>query len=393
MYNNYLLIYKGMIMLDISLIMLGAGSSSRFALPVKKQWIRLNDTPLWLYATQNLCNFYPFKDVFIVSNECEYMSKFTNNFKFIKGGETRQDSLKNALDKINSEFVLVSDIARPCIRRELFLKLIEGLNNADCVVPALKVSDTVYFEEENINREKLKLIQTPQLSKTIMLKKALQSDIIYTDDSSAIKAVGGKIWYVEGNKDANKITYYEDLLNLNLPKPSSDIFSGNGFDVHKFNQNNDKTLVICGEKIPHEKGIIAHSDGDVGIHALIDAMLGAASLGDIGELFPDNNDKFKDISSIKLLDIVNTMIKKVGFEIINLDITIIAQEPKLSSYKNKMAKNIANTLNLTQNRVNIKATTTEHLGFIGKKEGIAALANVNLKFFDWTKYESFNSRK
>lgn len=380
-------------MLDISLIMLGAGSSSRFALPVKKQWIRLNDTPLWLYATQNLYNLYPFKDVFIASNECEYMSKFTNSFKFIKGGDTRQESLKNALSKIDTEFVLVSDIARPCISKELFVKLIDGINNADCVVPALKVSDTAYFEDECINREKLKLIQTPQLSKTSMLKKALQNDQIYTDDSSAIRAVGGKIWYVEGSKEAKKITYYDDLLDLNLPKPSLDIFSGNGFDIHKFGLSNDKNLVICGESIPYERGIIAHSDGDVGVHALIDAILGGASLGDIGELFPDTDYKFKDINSLELLKTVHDMIKKVGFDIINLDITIIAQEPKLSQYKNKMAQNIASTLNLSQNRVNIKATTAEHLGFVGRKEGIAAIANANLKFFDWTKYESFNSRK
>lgn len=380
-------------MLDISLIMLGAGCSNRFAMPVKKQWIRLNDTPLWLYATQNLCNFYSFKDIFIVSNECDYMRKFTNNFKFIKGGSTRQESLKNALENINSEFVLVSDIARPCISRDLFLKLIDGLNNADCVVPALKISDTAYFEEECINREKLKLIQTPQLSKTSMLKKALKSKKIYTDDSSAIKALGGKIWYIQGNKFAKKITYYEDLLDLNLPKPSNEIFSGNGFDVHKFGTKNDKELVICGEKIPYDRGIIAHSDGDVAIHALIDAMFGAAAIGDIGEIFPDNDNKFKDISSIKLLDIASDMVKKVGFDIVNLDITIIAQEPKLTTYKDKMAKNIADTLNLSKNRVNIKATTTEHLGFIGKKEGIAAIANANLKFFDWINYESFNSRK
>lgn len=380
-------------MLDISLIMLGAGSSSRFAMPVKKQWIRLNDTPLWLYATQNLCNFYSFKDVLIVSNECAYMSKFTNNFKFIKGGDTRQESLKNALNEVKSEFVLVSDIARPCISKELFSKLIDGLNNADCVVPALKVSDTAYFEEESINRDKLKLIQTPQLSKTIMLKKALQSTTTYTDDSSAIKAVGGKIWYIEGSKEAKKITYYDDLLDLNLPKPSLDIFSGNGFDIHKFGSRNDKDLVICGEKIPYERGVIAHSDGDVGIHALIDAMLGASSLGDIGELFPDTDDKFKNANSLDLLNTVNDMIRKVGFEIINIDITIIAQEPKLIFYKDKMAKNISNALNLTQNRVNVKATTAEHLGFLGRKEGIAALANANLKFYDWMKYEGFNSRK
>lgn len=376
---------------EISLIMLGAGNSTRFSLPVKKQWIRIANEPLWLFATKNLCNFYPFKKVVVVSNECEYMRKFAPNFDFVKGGETRQDSLKNALENINSDYVLVSDIARPCISKDLFSRILDAIHNADCVVPILKTNDTAYYENNLINRDSLKLIQTPQLSKTSILKSALTSSNFYTDDSSAIKAQNGKIWYVKGSKMANKITYYDDLLDLNLPKPSQEIFSGNGFDLHKFGANRD--LIICGEKIPYEMGLIAHSDGDVGIHALIDAMFGACALGDIGTFYPDNDDKFKNIDSRILLKNSAEKIKSIGFDIVNLDITIIAQEPKISPFKDKMCENLSKILQLPQNFINVKASTTEKLGVIGQKEGIAAIANVNLRYYDWTKCKSFNNKK
>ncbi|WP_419250198.1 bifunctional 2-C-methyl-D-erythritol 4-phosphate cytidylyltransferase/2-C-methyl-D-erythritol 2,4-cyclodiphosphate synthase [Campylobacter fetus] len=368
-------------MLDLSLIMLGAGNSTRFGLQSKKQWLRTGDDPLWLYATKNISSNYLFKDVIVVSNECEYMRKFSSHFKFIKGGETRQDSLRNAISNINSEFVMVSDIARADIPKELITKLIESAHNADCIVPALKISDSVIYQNEYINRDELKLIQTPQLSRTNMLKKALKTDNIFTDDSSAIKAIGGTVWYIEGDERAKKLTYKDDLKRLNLNFPSNDIFCGNGFDVHAFKEGDFITL--CGVKIPYSKAFIAHSDGDVALHALCDALLGAASAPDIGELYPDNDSKFKDIDSKILLQNSVNLIRSIGFDIINADITIIAQSPKISPYKDAMAKIVADILGIPLHKVNIKATTTEHLGFIGRNEGIAANAIVNLKYFNW----------
>ncbi|WP_229204366.1 bifunctional 2-C-methyl-D-erythritol 4-phosphate cytidylyltransferase/2-C-methyl-D-erythritol 2,4-cyclodiphosphate synthase [Campylobacter anatolicus] len=370
-------------MLDISLIMLGAGSSSRFELPVKKQWLRIGDDPLWLRATKNLSEFYTFKDIIVVSKECEYMARFAPDYKFIQGGETRQESLKNALAVLSSEFVLVSDIARPCITRELFLKIIDGSKQADCVVPALKIADTAYLGDEQIDRERVKLIQTPQLSRTNLLKKALQTEITYTDDSSAIKAVGGSVWYVQGDELAHKITTKNDLTKVPLMPPSTEQFVGTGFDVHQFKTG--RPLWLCGEKIEFELGLKAHSDGDVALHALTDAMLGAAGLGDIGELFPDTDNKFKDISSIFLLKMAYDKILSVGYELVNADITIMAERPKISKFKRKMELNIANALQIAPNRINVKATTTEKLGFIGRGEGIAVVASVNLKYYDWTK--------
>ena len=374
-------------MLDVTLIMLGAGSSSRFEMPVKKQWLRVGGDPLWLFAAKNLSSHYAFKEIIIASNEEKYMSKFAPSYRFVKGGATRQESLKNALKLVQSEFVLVSDIARPMISAELFSRIIGGIQNADCVVPALKVPDTVYLGSQAVDREQIKLIQTPQLSRTAMLKSALESGQIYTDDSSAIAAAGGKIWYVQGDENARKITFKDDIAKIyGLSAPSNEIYVGNGFDVHAFEEEKKEGsfVTIGGEKIPFERNLKAHSDGDVAIHALIDAVLGAAGLGDIGEHFPDTDDKFKGVDSAMLLKEAYRLVQSVGFELINADITVIAERPKLSKFKSAMEINIANALNLTPSRINVKATTTEKLGFTGRGEGIAATASASLKIYDWT---------
>ena len=374
-------------MLDVTLIMLGAGSSSRFEMPVKKQWLRVGGDPLWLFAAKNLSSHYAFKEIIIASNEEKYMSKFAPTHRFVKGGATRQESLKNALKLVQSEYVLVSDIARPMISAELFSRIMSGIQNADCVVPALKVPDTVYLGAGVVDREQIKLIQTPQLSRTAMLKSALESGQIYTDDSSAIAAAGGKIWYVQGDENARKITFKDDLSKIcGLGAPSSEIYVGNGFDVHAFEEERKEGsfVTIGGEKIPFERNLKAHSDGDVAIHALIDAILGAAGLGDIGEHFPDTDDKFKGADSALLLKEAYNLVRSVGFELINADITVIAEQPKLGKFKSAMEANIASALNLTPSRINVKATTTEKLGFTGRGEGIAAMASASLKIYDWT---------
>lgn len=372
---------------DISLIILAAGDSARFNLPVKKQFIRLNAEPLWLVATKNLSSFYPFKKIIVTSSNTSYMKKFAPNYEFVKGANTRAKSLKNALEYVDSEFAMVSDSARVFISKRLCESLIENIANADCITPALKVADTTLYNDELLQREGIKLIQTPQLSRTKLLKKALdkgqKQGIEFKDDSTAISSVGGKIWFVEGEERAKKITFKEDLFTLNLPAPSNDIFIGNGFDVHEFGEK--RALLLGGIKVHANMGVKAHSDGDLIAHALTDALLGAASLGDIGEHFPDTNDEFKGANSMNLLSKVYALVQSVGFELVNADITLIAQAPKISAFKEKIAQNVAATLGVGEFRINIKATTTEKLGFIGRKEGIAALASVSLKFYDWTK--------
>nr|WP_321268096.1 bifunctional 2-C-methyl-D-erythritol 4-phosphate cytidylyltransferase/2-C-methyl-D-erythritol 2,4-cyclodiphosphate synthase [uncultured Sulfurimonas sp.] len=375
-------------MADITLILLAAGSSSRFLSDVKKQWLRVGHEPLWQYVARKCVETKLFTKVIITSSseDINFMKTY-DSFTFVEGSNTRQGSLKNALVKVDSEFVLVSDIARSCISEDFLKKIISKKGEADCIVPYLKVSDTVVYENTTIDRDKVKRIQTPQLSRTSILKEALNTDIEYTDESSAIVANGGTREFILGESEANKITFTSDLNSLSCLSPaSSDILSGTGFDVHAFDEN--KEMYLGGVKIDSTFGFKAHSDGDVAIHALIDALLGACGMGDIGDMFPDSSDEFKDIDSKILLQRVVKKIYNFGFVIINIDLTIAAQTPRIGKYKLQMRKTLAEILRCESSRVNIKATTTEKLGFIGRSEGVGVIANANLKYFDWTKVQS-----
>lgn len=404
-------------MKDISLILLAAGDSSRFELPVKKQWLRVGELPLWQYVAQSIARAHPFKKIIIAVNEedvnyCERLYacslasargaseyKFQRKqggiecgvdecgsanlkFHFVPGGANRQSSLKNALKLVDSELVLVSDVARAQISPRTIDALIAASADADCVSPYLGVNDTTYLGEDVVKREELRLIQTPQLSRTALLKKALEGSEIFTDDSAAVGSAGGRLEFIKGEAGALKITRASDLATLNLKPCSRDIFCGTGYDVHALEKG--AGIVLGGVQIPCEFALIAHSDGDVAIHALIDAICGAAMLGDIGELFPDSDAQFKGADSKELLRKVMRRVIGYGYELVNADITIIAQRPKVGAYKAQMQEVLSEILNCA--RVNVKATTTEGLGFTGRSEGIAAQAAVSLKFYDWQKY-------
>lgn len=372
-------------MADLTLILLAAGSSSRFELNVKKQWIRIGHKPLWQEVADKCEETKHFNKIIITSSseDISFMKHYSD-YVFVEGGKTRQASLKNALAHVESEFVLVSDIARSCISDDFLEKIISKMGKSDCIVPYLNVTDTIVYEDKTIDRDKVKRIQTPQLSLTSALKSALNQKEEFTDESSAIVANGGSREFILGEENALKLTHLKDLKSLScLQAPSNDILSGTGFDVHAFIDN--KEMFLGGVKIESDYGFLAHSDGDVAIHALIDALLGAAGMGDIGMMFPDNDDSYKDIDSKELLKRVVTKIYHFGFSIINVDLTIAAEKPRISQYKLKMRKTLSTLLHVESARVNIKATTTEKLGFIGRGEGVGVIANANLKYYDWTK--------
>jgi len=371
---------------NVTLIVLCAGNSTRFGLQTKKQWLRIDNQPLWLFVTKRLDNLYKFNKVIITSSkdELNYMQNFSDDYEFVAGGDTRQQSMKNSLENVDSEYVMVTDVARACIPENVITSLIDSKEKADCIVPTLKVSDTVIYNEETINRDNVKLIQTPQLSKTTVLKAALETEEEFTDDSSAIKANGGSVFYVEGSIKSKKLTFGDDLKEIScLKAPSQNFFTGTGYDIHPFEEN--KKMYLGGINIDVPYGFKAHSDGDVLIHSVIDALLGACGAGDIGEFFPDTDQEFKDIDSKILLQEIVKFIYNVGYEIVNVDLTIIAQQPKINPYKNEIKKTIASLLNLEKQFVNIKATTAEKLGFIGRKEGVAVQSIATLKYYDWTK--------
>ncbi len=371
-------------MSDITLILLAAGSSTRFGLSVKKQWLRIDHDPLWQFVAKQFEDTALFRNIIITSHkkEVSFMEGFCN-YTIVEGGETRQQSLKNALEHVSTPYVLVSDIARACIDETLIQTLIDAKELSDVIVPTLPVSDTVVYEEKTIDREKVRRIQTPQLSKSTVLKKALLTEKEFTDESSAIVADGGTRHFVDGSEDAHKITYIHDLSKLPCIKaPSSATLVGNGFDVHAFEAG--RKMVLGGVKIDVDYGFKAHSDGDVAIHSLIDALLGAAGLGDIGMLFPDNDNSYKNIDSKELLKTTVLRLHQFGLVVVNADITIAAEAPRLSNYKSLMRSTLAELLHIPASRMNIKATTTEKLGFIGRKEGVAVYATATLNYYDWT---------
>lgn len=376
---------------SISLVMMAAGNSSRFCsngMGIKKQWLRSDKSPLWLLATDRLAKFFSFKSVIITASrqDLAYMQKLSS-YHIVLGGDSRCDSLRNALKHIDSEFVLVSDVARwDCDLQvvESMLKAIE--DEFSCIVPYVGVSDTAFYENRFLNRDEIRLIQTPQLSKVGDLKKALESKSDFSDESSAMHSINKKIKFIKGSKSMAKITFADDLdtHKYKLKPPSKDNFIGFGIDIHGFVEN--KKMMLCGIELESNLGFKAHSDGDVGIHAIIDAMLGAMNCGDIGEWFPDNDKAYKNADSALLLKTINEYAMSVGFVINNLDLTIIAQKPKISPYKNAMQEKLAQILNIQKSQINIKATTAESLGFIGRKEGVCVQCVANMKLFDWTLY-------
>ena len=371
-------------MSDITLILLAAGNSSRFGLPVKKQWLRIGHEPLWQFVAKQFEDTALFSNIIITSHkeEVPFMESFCE-YTVVEGGETRQQSLKNALKHVTTPYVLVSDIARACIDKGLIERLINAQDLGDVIVPTLSVNDTIVYENNTIDREKVKRIQTPQLSKTASLKNALLTDKAFTDESSAIVANGGTRHFVEGSEDAHKITYINDLTKLPcITPPSSATLVGNGFDVHAFEAGRE--MVLGGVKIDVDYGFKAHSDGDVAIHSLIDALLGAAGLGDIGMLFPDSDNSYKNVDSKELLKTTVLRLHQFGLVVVNADITIAAEAPRLSNYKSQMRSTLSKLLHIPASRMNVKATTTEKLGFIGRKEGVGVMATATLNYYDWT---------
>ena len=256
----------------------------------------------------------------------------------------------------------------------------ENLKKRSCVIPALNVYDSIRFckskNYKNINRENLKLIQNPQGYKFKVIYNAHKSveKNNYTDDSMLAFENGNDISLIPGEILNFKITEKKDLKKslklFNSNMNESFIRTGSGFDVHKFTDGNN--IVLLGIKIPFRKSLDGHSDADVGLHSIVDAILGSIGKGDIGEHFPPTEKKkWKNKNSEFFLKYANNLLKDENFIINNLDITIICEKPKIISFKKKMREKIANLLKIDVNLINIKGTTTEKLGFLGREEGIA----------------------
>ena len=357
-----------------SFIILAGGESKRFNSVIPKPYHLYKGKPLILHSINRAKSYKKFDKIVLVINKKhkKFIKKLKiKNIKIIEGGKTRAESSYKGLKSIKSyniKNVLIHDAARPNFSLKIVDKLIKELKTNDCVIPAIKPVDSIKQKTlnkfTNLKRENIFLTQTPQgfnYQKLYNLQKNESSKV--TDDASIFVNAGKKIKIIKGEINNKKITLNSDI------KIKNSIKYGLGFDVHRLVPN--KKLYLGGIRIPSNIGTLGHSDGDPVLHALIDALLGACSMGDIGEKFSNNNKKFKNIRSTILLSIIIEKIKIKGFLINNIDINIITQRPKIQKYKNDIINCIAKLCDISTSQINIKGKTTEKLGIIGKEKAIA----------------------
>jgi 2-C-methyl-D-erythritol 4-phosphate cytidylyltransferase/2-C-methyl-D-erythritol 2,4-cyclodiphosphate synthase len=355
-------------------IILAGGESKRFNSKIPKSYYPYKGKPLILHSIHRAEKYKKFHKIVLVINKKDknLVKNFKlKNIKIIEGGNTRAQSAYKALKSIkkyNITNVMIHDAARPNFSLKLLEKLDRGLKSNDCIIPAIQPSDSIkqrsFNKIENLNRENIYLAQTPQAFnyKVLYNLQNIKSTHV-TDDASLFISAGKKIKIIKGEINNNKITINSDIKIDNLTK------YGLGFDVHRLVQN--KKLYLGGIKIPSPLGTLGHSDGDPVLHAVIDAILGACSMGDIGERFSDKNKKFKNIRSTKLLSKVIEEVENKNYLINNIDINIITQKPKIQKYKKQIINCIAKLCKILPTQINIKGKTTEKLGLIGNEKAIA----------------------
>lgn len=373
-------------------VVVAAGRGVRMGAAVNKVLLPLCGEPVIRHAVRAFCEADEIDGVVVVASadETEQMRAALCGLEkvcaIVPGGSTRQESVKNGLDALPKEarIALVHDGARPLISRELIARCIRQTEDCGSAVVCTPVTDTVKVEKDGcvvrtLDRSQLRAVQTPQCFFAGELKAAYEAaardGVSVTDDASVMEHAGHSVHLLESSEVNFKLTTPEDLRRAEdiigerkfmqrLPR------TGFGYDVHKLVSG--RRLILCGKEIPWEKGLDGHSDADVAMHALMDALLGAACLGDIGRLYPDNDPAFEGADSMKLLADVLRRVKDAGYAVVHADVTIVAQKPKLMPYMDEMRRNLENAMAGAQ--VNVKATTTERLGFEGRGEGISAQA-------------------
>lgn len=409
----------------VAAVLAAAGSSSRMG--QDKLFMSFGGKSVVRRAAEAIAPFAQEKIAVCAPESLQRMSRELEGmgFRVVPGGSSRALSVAAALKELEGGgIVLVHDGARPFVTSSVIEGCIETARRHGSAVAAVPCKDTVRRcsfgrAAASFKRSEMYQMQTPQCFCLDRLKCAyLRMDesalAACTDDAAVYEAAGEEIYLSPGDYANIKITTPEDAVfaralcqgsrseesvcqagadggqareykaycgaadagDANTYNGENKMRIGNGFDVHALVKG--RRLVLCGVEIPHETGLEGHSDADVALHALMDAMLGAAGLSDIGQCFPDNDPQYKNADSMKLLERVADMLKMRALRVSSADITVIAQAPKLSPYISDMRANIAKALQLPQDRANVKATTTEKLGFTGRKEGIAAMAAVLL---------------
>jgi len=394
----------------VAAIIPAAGSGIRMGLSGPKQFFELDGTPILIRTLQVFEQLESIGSIIVVvpSVSCDWVEKqvqkyhLSKVFKVVAGGKHRQDSVLAGLEALPDEveLVLVHDGVRPFVPVSVIKSCLEEAEKEGAAMTAIPVKDTLKAVsaekeiEQTIDRAGVWQAQTPQAADVALLKKAFaeaakDKGFIATDEAALLERINVPVHVVEGSEKNIKITRPEDLILakailMESQKDNTDMEqtalyrSGYGYDAHRLVA--DRPLVLGGVLVPHEKGLLGYSDADVLTHALCDAMLGGAGIGDIGQHFPDTDKKFKDINSLDILKSVSDMVSDRGYLLHNADITVVAQQPKLAKYFEDMKKNLATACGVEPASINLKATTTEGMGFEGREEGISAHAVVMLKF-------------
>jgi 2-C-methyl-D-erythritol 4-phosphate cytidylyltransferase/2-C-methyl-D-erythritol 2,4-cyclodiphosphate synthase len=309
------------------------------------------------------------------------------------GGATRQASVHAGLEALASQspdIVLIHDAARPFVTAALISRAIDAADATGAAVPAIPVTDTIKLigmtghVEATPERARLRIAQTPQAFRFDVIlaahRRAARDDRgDFTDDAALAEWAGLTVATFEGDAANMKLTTSEDFVReeVRLGAMLGDIRTGTGYDVHAFGDGDH--LMICGVRVPHHRGFLAHSDGDVGLHALVDAILGALADGDIGSHFPPSDPQWKGAASDKFLKYAVDRVTARGGRIANLEVTLICERPKVGPHRDAMRARIAEISGLNVSRVAVKATTSERLGFTGREEGIAATASATIR--------------
>ena len=376
-------------MSSIYALVVAAGRGSRFGGPLPKQYLPLGGATILRHAVTALGEHGRIANVLVAirpEDRARYDSSVAGLTVMppIAGGPTRQESVRLGLEALAAyrpHRVLIHDGARPFPDRQLVDRVIDGLGEAVAVIPCLPLRDTIKRADcgtirETIDRTALWRAQTPQGFHFDAILAAHRAAIgrELTDDAAVAEAAGLAPLIVDGSEDNLKVTTADDLAAAErlLAARQGDVRVGHGFDVHPFAPGDH--LWICGVRIPHGMSLAGHSDADVGLHALTDAVLGAIGAGDIGIHFPPSDPRWRGAASDQFLTHAADLVRARGGAIAAVDVTIICERPKIAPYRAAMVERIAAILGITSDRVSVKATTTEKLGFTGRAEGMAAQA-------------------
>ena len=352
-------------------IILASGQSKRFNSNKPKQFITYKNKALFEHSLDKAITSKLFKKiVLVVNNKKQIKKKYSKNVLIIKGGKERSDSSLIALKyikKFKPNNVLIHDAARPNFTINLLKNLIKSLRTNKASIPVISSKDSIKYKVKNqlfnLERKNSYLTQTPQAFKfNDIYNLSIKQKNIIQDEATLFINNNLKIKFINGETLNNKITFKEDINDTKT-------YFGIGFDIHRLIKN--KKLYLGGIKVPYHSGLKGHSDGDVILHSVIDALLGAMRKKDIGTFFPDNKNRFKNIRSPKMLKPIVEILNINNFYINNLDINLICEQPKVSKYRVQIIKSLSNLLNLDKDLINLKGKTVEKLGLIGKEKAIA----------------------